>query len=181
MPSVISRNPIIYRLGSNVSVHRRRLVRRTVERLVGIYVLAVHALDLSEIVAARSMLFAGGWWRIHFTCGSPYILIPTSAFTFAPLVARNGGTPCWVPFSLAVPGFALPNRFRGVRDLCFIVVEGPLCARLPIYPDPTSALRLRHALVPITSNALLAPIFIGCSWPRSPKSFPRGRRTFHRG
>ena len=63
---------------SNVSVHRRRLVRRTVERLVGIYVLAVHALDLSEIVAARSMLFAGGWWRIHFTCGSPYILIPTS-------------------------------------------------------------------------------------------------------
>ena len=65
-------------LTSNVSVHRRRLVRRTVERLVGIYVLAVHALDLSEIVAARSMLFAGGWWRIHFTCGSPYILIPTS-------------------------------------------------------------------------------------------------------
>ena len=71
---------------ANVSVHRRRLVRRTVERLVGIYVLAVHALDLSEIVAARSMLFAGGWWRVHFTCGSPYILIPTSAFTF--------GAPC---------------------------------------------------------------------------------------
>jgi hypothetical protein len=70
----------------NVSVHRRRLVRRTVERLVGIYVLAVHALDLSEIVAARSMLFAGGWWRIHFTCGSPYILIPTLKFTF--------GAPC---------------------------------------------------------------------------------------
>jgi hypothetical protein len=64
----------------NVSVHRRRLVRRTVERLVGIYVLAVHALDLSEIVAPASMLFAGGWWRVHFTCGSPYILIPTSAF-----------------------------------------------------------------------------------------------------
>jgi len=39
---------------------------------------------------------------------------PTSAFTFAPLVARNGGTPCWVPFSLAVPGFTFPNRFRAV-------------------------------------------------------------------
>ena len=62
-----------------------------------------------------------------------YIPVPTSAFTFAPLVARNGGTPCWIPFSSAVPGFALPNRFRGVRDLCFTVVEGPLCARSPIY------------------------------------------------
>ena len=46
---------------------------------------------------------------------------------------RRGGTPCWIPFSLAVPGFALRNRFRAVRDLCFTVVEGPLCARLPIY------------------------------------------------
>ena len=64
-------------------------MRRTVERLVGIDVLAVHALDLSEIVAPASMLFAGGWWRVHFTCGSPYILIPTSAFTVAPLVARK--------------------------------------------------------------------------------------------
>ena len=72
---------------ANVSVHRRRLVRRTVERLVGIYVLAVHALDLSEIVAPASMLFAGGWWRVHFTCGSPYILIPTSAFTDGALCA----------------------------------------------------------------------------------------------
>ena len=78
------RQPVIHM--PNVSVHRRRLVRRTVERLVGIYVLAVHALDLFEIVAPSSMLFAGGWWRIHFTCGSPYILIPTSAFTF--------GAPC---------------------------------------------------------------------------------------
>ena len=46
---------------------------------------------------------------------------------------RRGGTPCWVPFSLAVPGFTFPNRFRGVRDLCLSVVEGPSCARLPIY------------------------------------------------
>ena len=71
---------------ANVSVQVRRLVRRNLQRLVGIFVLAVHALDLSEIVAARSMLFAGGWWRIHFTCGSPYIPIPTSAFTL--------GAPC---------------------------------------------------------------------------------------
>ena len=28
-------------------------------------------------------------------------------------------------FSSAVLGFAFPNRFRGVRDLCFSVVEGP--------------------------------------------------------
>ena len=46
---------------------------------------------------------------------------------------RRGGTPCWIPFSLAVPGFALRNRFRVVRDLCFTVVEGPLCAQSPIY------------------------------------------------
>ena len=50
----------------------------SLERFVGIFILAVHALDLSEIVAARSMLFARGWWRVHFTCGSPYIPIPTS-------------------------------------------------------------------------------------------------------
>ena len=49
------------------------------------------------------------------------------------LVRRRGGMPCWISFSLAVPGFALRNRFRVVRDLCFTVVEGPLCARLPIY------------------------------------------------
>ena len=28
-------------------------------------------------------------------------------------------------FSLAVLGFAFPNRIRVVRDLCFSVVEGP--------------------------------------------------------
>ena len=39
LPSVISRNPIIYRLGSNVSVHRTaHLVRCTVQRLVGAFV-----------------------------------------------------------------------------------------------------------------------------------------------
>ena len=32
-------------------------------------------------------------------------------------------------FSSAVLGFAFPNRIRGVRDLCFSVVEGPSCAR----------------------------------------------------
>ena len=44
--------------GANVSVHpRRTLCAVVVERLVGIFILAVHALDLSEIVAAWSMLF----------------------------------------------------------------------------------------------------------------------------
>ena len=28
--------------------------------------------------------------------------------------------PCWIPFSLAVPGFALRNRSRVVRDLCVV-------------------------------------------------------------
>ena len=36
------------------------------------------------------------------------------------LVHRRGGMPCWITFSLAVPGFALRNRFRAVRDLCFV-------------------------------------------------------------
>ena len=31
--------------------------------------------------------------------GSDYLLIRTSAFTLAPLVARSGGTPCSAPFS----------------------------------------------------------------------------------
>ena len=65
------------------------LVTRRVEHIVGIFILAVHALDLSEIVAARSMLFAGGWWRIHFTCGSPYISIPTSGVRLRRLVADS--------------------------------------------------------------------------------------------
>ena len=57
---------------ANVSVHpRRTLCAVVVERFVGIFFLAVHALALSEIVAASSMLFARGWWRVHFTCGSP--------------------------------------------------------------------------------------------------------------
>ena len=126
--------------------------------------MAVHALDLSEIVAASSMLFARGWWRVHFTCGSQYILIPTSAFTFAPLVARNGGTPCWIPFSSAVPGFALRNRFRVIRDLRLNVVEAPLCARLPIYfliqrqRSPDGALCATYGATPCSVSYLL------CLW-----------------
>ena len=55
--------------------------------------------------------------------------VRTSAFTFAPLVARNGGTPCWIPFSSAVPGFALRNRGRTVDALSLDGVEGPLNVR----------------------------------------------------
>ena len=48
----------IYSLVHNVSVHpRRTLCAVVVQRLVGIFILAVHALALSEIVAASSMLF----------------------------------------------------------------------------------------------------------------------------
>ena len=49
------------------------------------------------------------------------------------------------------------------------------CARGRQYiPDPTSALRLRRALAPITSNALFGFSFwlLGCSIPSSKSSFP---------
>ena len=66
---------------------------------------------------------------------------------------------------MAVPGFALPNRFRGVRDLCFSVVEGPLCARSPIYfliqrqRSPTAHLVRR------TVQGLVRIDYHGCSCP----------------
>ena len=66
------------------------------------------------------------------------LFTPTSAFTFAPLVARNGGTPCWIPFSSAIPGFALRNRFRVVRDLCIVGGGGSIVRAVAnIFPDPT--------------------------------------------
>ena len=102
----------LYISESNVSVHpRRTLCAVGVERLVGIFILAVHALALSEIVAASSMLFARGWWRVHFTCGSQYILIPTSAFTLAPLVARRGATPCWILFFIGCSWLRFPKSY----------------------------------------------------------------------
>ena len=111
------------------------LVARKVERLVGLFIwfLAVLLWPIVLNVTVWSIFFALSMWKVQCTCGSLLFICPTSAFTFAPLVARNGGTPCWIPFSLAVPGFALRNRFRVVRDLCFTVVEGPLCAQSPIY------------------------------------------------
>ena len=88
---------------SNVSVHpRRTLCAVGVERLVGIFILAVHALALSEIVAASSMLFARGWWRVHFTCGSPYILIPTSGFWLRRALAPIARNPLFDEFFLDV-------------------------------------------------------------------------------
>ena len=46
--------------------------------------------------------------------------------------------PCWIPFSLAVPGFALPNRFRVVRDLCVVGGGGSIVRAAAHFPDPTS-------------------------------------------
>ena len=59
----------------------------------------------------------------------PYILSQRQRSPSAHFVRRSGGTPCWIPFSSAVLGFALRNRSRVVRDLCFSVVEGPLNAQ----------------------------------------------------
>ena len=115
----------------NVRVHRRRLVRRTVERLVGLFIWfsAVLLWPIVLNVTVWSLFFALSMWKVHCTCGSLLFICPTSAFTFAPLVARNGGTPCWIPFSLAVPGFALRNRGRTVDALSIDGVEGPLNVR----------------------------------------------------
>ena len=91
-----------------------------------------------------------------------YIFLnPTSAFTFAPLVARNGGTPCWIPFSSAVPGFALPNRFRVVRDLCVVGGGGSIVRAVAyIFPDPTSGVRGPDTLWRVPWTPLLGIYFV---------------------
>ena len=77
------------------------------------------------------------------------------------LCAPYPATPCWIPFSSAVPGFALRNRSRVVRDLCFTVVEGPLCARSPIYfliqrqRSPSAHLVRRRGATPCSVFILL--------------------------
>ena len=43
-----------------------------------------------------------------------YFFVERQRSPSAHFVRRRGGTPCWVPFSLAVPGFTFPNRFRAV-------------------------------------------------------------------
>ena len=74
-------------------------MRRTVQRLVGLFIWfsAVLLWPIVFNVTVSSLFFALSIWKVHCTCGSQLFLCPTSAFTFAPLVARNGGTPCWLP------------------------------------------------------------------------------------
>ena len=86
----------IFSYSSNVSVHRRRLVRRTVERLVGLFIWfsAVLLWPIVLNVTVWSLFFALSMWKVHCTCGSLLFICPTSAFTLAPLAARSGGTPC---------------------------------------------------------------------------------------
>ena len=94
----------------------------TLERLVRIFILAVHS-SHPKLLSARRHTFV-------LPCPAAFIIrSERQRSPSAHLVRRRGGTPCWIPFSLAVPGFALRNRSRGVRDLCFSVVEGPSCAR----------------------------------------------------
>ena len=72
-------------LRSNVSVHpRRTLCAVVVERLVGIFILAVHALALSEIVAAWSMLFPLSVVEGPLVVRWLIFLIPTSGFRRRP-------------------------------------------------------------------------------------------------
>ena len=76
---------------ANVSVHRRRLVRRTVERLVGLFIWfsAVLLWPIVLNVTVWSLFFALSMWKVHCTCGSLLFICPTSAFTVAPLAARK--------------------------------------------------------------------------------------------
>ena len=57
----------------NVSVHRRRLVRRTVERLVGSHFHRLFLASLSEIVPAGFVTFVSLWWKVHCARGCQYI------------------------------------------------------------------------------------------------------------
>ena len=70
----------------NVSVHRRRLVRRTVERLVGFHFHWLFLASLFQIVSAGFVTFVLLWWKVHCARGCQYIPDPTSAFTL--------GAPC---------------------------------------------------------------------------------------
>ena len=68
------------------------------------------------------------------------LLIPTSAFTFAPLVARNGGTPCWaVHYVFGCSALAHCSQCDSVDAfLCIVDVEGPLHVRQPVILMPNS-------------------------------------------
>ena len=81
---------LIQRLRST-SAH---LVRRRVQCLVGFYFSAVHALILSEIVAARSMRFLLSCGRSIDRADTHYFFNPTSAVTGGALCAPYGATPC---------------------------------------------------------------------------------------
>ena len=146
---------------SNVSVHRRRLVRRTVERLVGLFIWfsAVLLWPIVLNVTVWSLFFALSMWKVHCTCGSLLFICPTSAFTFAPLVARKVER---------LVGFHFHWLF--LASLFQIVSAGFVtivfqwwkvhCARGCQYiHDPTSGFWLRRALAPIARNPLFG-VFI---------------------
>ena len=72
----------IYFLSPNVSVHRRRLVRRTVERLVGSLFHRLFLASLFQIVSAWFVTFVFQWWRVRRARGCYIFPDPTSAFRF---------------------------------------------------------------------------------------------------
>ena len=76
---------------SNVSVHRRRLVRRTVERLVGLFIWfsAVLLWPIVLNVTVWSLFFALSMWKVHCTCGSLLFICPTSGFRRRPTGCKN--------------------------------------------------------------------------------------------
>ena len=119
-----------YRVNGIVPVHAATIATRMSSCTLSVVLDSFHIVVLSAANSSKAIK------------GHAVVMTPIIIFLFfigfmterqrspsAHLVRRSGGTPCWIPFSLAVPGFALPNRSRGVRDLCFSVVEGPSCAR----------------------------------------------------
>ena len=83
------KNIVFIVLSPNVSVHRRRLVRRTVERLVGLFIWfsAVLLWPIVLNVTVWSLFFALSMWKVQCTCGSLLFICPTSAFTGGALCA----------------------------------------------------------------------------------------------
>ena len=127
----------------NVGVQvRRGLVSRNLERFVGIFILAVHALTRSQIVAARSMHFA--LTVVEGPLNARRLII----FRFqrrrspsAHLVRRNGGTHCsQFHFGCSAVPFSIHHR------KC--VAVAPLLCLVPqrSYSVRTSAFRFGEAL-----------------------------------
>ena len=85
--------PLVVQLPYILSQRQRspavHLVRRTVQRLVGLFIWFSAVLPWPSVfhVTVSSLFFALSMWKVHCTCGNPLFLCPTSAFTLGALCA----------------------------------------------------------------------------------------------